>query len=277
MIDEQSIGLALGAGGANGLAHILMLEVFEELGLRPVQIAGSSIGAIIGSLYASGKSAQEVKEIVRELVGRKKSSWKDFLLNKEILQWIELIDPGLGKGGFISGDAFLAFLFERVQAATFEELETPLAVAATDFWKGEEVVCDSGDLASAIQGSMAIPGLFSPVRRNGRLLIDGGAVNPVPYDLLQDSCAVTVAVDATGQRTPQKDLSLMDAVFNTFKIMQQTIVQGKYKLKPPDIVITPQILDIRALEFYKADSIFEQAYPAKQELREKLEARLSEE
>jgi NTE family protein len=271
---EKQIGLALGAGGASGLAHILMLEAFDELGLRPVQIAGSSIGAIIGSLYASGKSAQEIKAIVRELVGSKKSSWKDFLLNKEIFQWIELIDPGLGKGGFISGDAFLTFLFERVQAATFDELEIPLAVTATDFWKGEQVVCGSGDLASAVQGSMAMPGLFSPVRRGGRLLIDGGAVNPVPYDILQDSCELTVAVDVIGQRTPKEDLSLMDAVFNTFKIMQRTIVQGKYELRPPDIAVTPKILDIRALEFYKADSIFEQALPAKEELKKKLEARL---
>ena len=275
MAREQSIGLALGAGGANGLAHILMLEAFDELGLRPSKIAGSSIGAIIGSLYASGKSALEIKAIAHELVGSRKSGWKDFFLKREIFQWIEFLDPELGRGGFISGDAFLSFLFEHIQAASLEELEIPLAVVAADFWKGEEVVCNSGELLSAIQGSMAIPGLFSPVMRQGRLLIDGGAVNPVPYDILQDSCEVTVAVDVSGQRTPKDDLSFLDAVFNTFKIMQRTIVRSKYELNPPDIAIKPNILDIRALEFHKAEDIFQQALPAKEELKEKLQARLS--
>jgi NTE family protein len=272
MEKKQSIGLALGAGGANGLAHIIMLEVFDELGLVPDAIAGCSIGSIMGALYASGKSAQEIKAIVDELVVRKDDTWKDVFLRKDLLQWIEFLDPEIGRGGFISGDAFLAFLYEHIQVDSFEDLAIPLYVVATDFWQREEVVYDFGPLLSAIQGSMALPGLFTPVRRDGRILIDGGAVNPVPYDTLLESCQVTVAVDVTGLRSPKKDFSFLDTVFNTFQIMQHSIVREKYAKHRPDIVITPDIVDVRALDFHRADIIFEQAGPARDKLKRELEA-----
>jgi len=271
---DLKIGLALGAGGANGLAHISMLEVFDELGIKPVKIAGSSIGSIFGAMYSSGLGSGEIKAIVDELVVRKHDSWKDVFLNKKILQWVDFLDPEIGKGGFISGDAFLAFLFEHIQVRTFEELTIPMAVVATDFWEREQVVFDSGDLLSAIQGSMALPGLFTPVRRSDRVLIDGGAVNPVPYDILIDACDMTVAVDVSGKRSPKKDLSFLDAFFNTFQIMQHSIMAGKIALQRPDILVSPDIVDIRTLEFHRVDDIFKQAREAKDRLKRDLEARL---
>ncbi len=274
MASDTSIGLALGAGGANGLAHILMLEVFDELRIKPSAISGSSIGSIFGALYASGLSALEIRAIVDELVVRKHDSWRDVFLNKKILQWVEFVDPELGKGGFISGDAFLAFLYEHIQVKTFEELAIPLAVVATDFWEREQAVLESGDLLSAIQGSMALPGLFSPVRRGDRVLIDGGAVNPVPFDILSNDLEVTVAVDVSGKRSPKKDLSFLDAFFNTFQIMQHSIVAAKIALGKPDILVRPDIVDIRTLEFHRVDAIFGQAKAAKDRLKRDLEARL---
>ena len=275
MDKQRGIGLALGAGGANGLAHILMLEVFDQLGVVPHKIAGCSIGAIMGALYASGKSAQEIKDIVNELVVRKHDTWKDIILRKDLLQWVQFVDPELGRGGFISGDAVSAFLYEQIQVDRFEDLAIPLCMVATDFWERKPVVYDSGPLLSAIQASMALPGLFTPVRRDGRILIDGGAVNPVPYDTLAGSCRVIVAVDVTGQRSPKKDLSFVDAIFNTFQIMQHSIVREKYARHPPDITITPDIMDIRALDFHRLDTVFEQARPAKEKLKRELEALLA--
>ncbi len=272
MEKKPSIGLALGAGGANGLAHILMLEVFDELGVVPRKITGCSIGAIMGAIYASGKSARDIKEIVNELVVRKHDTWKDVFLRKDLLQWVQFLDPELGQGGFISGDAVSAFLYEQIQMDRFEDLVIPLCMVATDFWERKPVVYDSGPLMSAIQASMALPGLFTPVRRDGRILIDGGAVNPVPYDTLVESCQVTVAVDVTGQRSPKKDLSFLDTIFNTFQIMQHSIVREKYAKHPPDIVITPDIVDVRALDFHRVDTIFKQAKPAKDKLKRELEA-----
>ncbi|MFO7718693.1 MAG: patatin-like phospholipase family protein [Desulfohalobium sp.] len=267
-----TIGLALGAGGASGLAHIQMLEAFDELGVRPHAIAGSSIGAIMGALYASGRSAREIKAIVSDLMVREKDSWKDIFVNKDIFQWMQFLDPEIGQGGLVSSDAFLSFLFEHIRLETFEELAIPLKVVATDFWQREAVVFDRGPLRSAVQGSMALPGLFSPVRRDGLVLIDGGAVNPVPYDLVGPSCDITVAVDVAGKRSPKEDLSFLDTIFNTFQIMQHSIVLEKTTHTPPDILIAPDIVDIRALEFYKFETISEQAAGAKERLKRELTA-----
>lgn len=273
--DKPKIGLALGAGGANGLAHILMLEAFDELGLRPHKIAGSSIGAIMGALYASGKTAKEIRSIVDELVVRKNETWENIFLKKDLFQWFEFVDPELGRGGLISGDAFLAYLYERIQVSNFEDLKIPLAIVATDYWKYEQVVYDSGELLSAIQGSMALPGLFTPVQRDGRILIDGGAVNPVPFDILTESCEVIVAVNVAGQRSVKEEVSFLDSLFNAFRIMQHSIVAEKMKNSPPDILITPKILDVRALEFQKVDTIYEEALPAKERLKQELGALVS--
>lgn len=272
---QSKIGLALGAGGAAGLSHILMLEVFDELGIKPQKLSGSSIGAIMGALYASGKSAKEIRDIVDELVVREHDTWKEIFLEKDIFQWAEFLDPELGQGGLISGDAFLSFLYKHIQASRFEELEIPMAIVTTDFWKREQVIYESGELLSAIQGSMALPGLFTPVERDGRILIDGGAVNPVPYDILTDTCEKIVAINVVGKRSIKKDFSFLDSIFNTFEIMQHSIMHEKYKKRPPDITITPEIKDVRALEFHKIDRIYEQAKPAKEKLKRELDNLLS--
>jgi len=272
---ESRIGVALGAGGAVGLSHILMLEVFDELGLKPHRLSGSSIGAIMSALYASGKSAEEIRSIVDELVVREHDTWKEIFFKKKIFQWVDFLDPELGEGGLISGDAFLAYLYKHIEVDSFENLKIPLSIVATDFWKNEQVVYDSGELLSAIQGSMALPGLFTPVRRDGRVLIDGGAVNPVPYDILTDTCDKTVAINVAGKRTVREDFSFLDAIFNTFEIMQHSIMAEKYKNRPPDIIITPEIMDVRSLEFHKIDKIYEQALPSKEKLKRELDAMLS--
>lgn len=271
----SKIGLALGAGGAVGLSHILMLEVFDELGIKPHKLSGSSIGAIIGALYASGKSAKEIKAIVDELLVREHDTWKQIFLKKDIFQWAEFLVPELGQGGLVSGDAFLAYLYKHIKASSFEELKIPLAIVATDFWKREQVVYDSGELLSAIQGSMALPGLFTPVKRDGRVLIDGGAVNPIPYDILTDTCDKIVAINVAGERSEKENFSFLDAIFNTFEIMQNSIMEEKYKHRPPDVTIKLDVTDVRALEFHRIDTIYKQALPAKEELKRELDTLLS--
>jgi NTE family protein len=274
MDGETRLGLALGAGGASGLAHILALEAFEELGLQPALIAGTSIGAVFGALSASGRTAGEIRGIVDDLLIRKQDSWKDIVLKKDLFQWFGFIDPKLGQGGLIGGEAFLSFLAEQIPAATFEELTTPLAVVATDFWERDQHVFESGELLSAIQASMALPGLFTPVRRDGRILIDGGAVNPVPYDILCQRCQLTVAVDVAGRKSPKQELSFLETLFNTFQIMQHTIVRCKDAVRPPDIMVRPDIVDVRTLEFHKIDTILDQARPVKEQLKRDLDERL---
>lgn len=267
---KLKVGLALGSGGAAGLAHIPMLEVFDELGIRPHHITGTSIGAVIGALYAAGMPARRIRELAGDLAVRKDDGWQEVLREKIILRWTRLFDPEIGQGGLISGESFLEGLYERIEQVRFEELPLPLSVVATDFWRREPVVFDRGPFRPAVHASMALPGLFAPVHVDDHVLIDGGAVNPIPWDLLAADCDLTVAIDVTGRRSRSDELSSFDAVFNTFEIMQTSIIAAKRAHHAPDIYINAGIVDVRALEFHRLDEILQQAEPARQELERRM-------
>ena len=269
------IGLALGSGGARGLAHIQVIEVFDTLGLRPHRIAGSSIGAIVGALYAAGLSAEDLHGVIDSLTKAHDESWFDALISRELTRWLQFIEPGARRGGMARSDAFIDFLRETAGIARFDELAIPLRVVATDFWSRDMVVFDTGDLWPAVQASMAVPGLFEPVRHQERVLVDGGLTNPVPFDLLDD-CDLIVAVDVLGNRTPDGPNALpssMDSLFNTFQIMQSSILAEKLKRLQPDIFVRPDIQDVRVLEFYRFEEIFAQGIPARDALEAELRRR----
>jgi NTE family protein len=270
----MKIGLALGGGGARGLAHVPMLEALDALGVRPHRIAGTSIGAIMGALYASGISGTRIRGGVRGMVINKGDSFRQALKKRDVLRWFEFLDVDFGHGGLFKGDKFIEFLYRQIGAATFEELQIPLSVVATDFWASEQVILESGDLLSAVKASMGLPGVFTPVRRDGKILIDGGGVNPVPHDLFDD-CDVTIAIDVMGQMRPDKPdqvPNLVRAVLGTFDIMQNSIVAAKRRLRPPDLYVRPTIVDIDLLEFYKAEEVYAQAAPERDRLVKELKA-----
>ena len=268
---EQRIGIALGAGGANGLAHIAVLEAFDEAGIRPCHIAASSIGAVIGTLYAAGIDARDIRELVGDLVARRSDRWQQRLASRKSFRWLRFLDPVVGKGGFLKSDAFLGWLLETTGKSRFEELDIPLSVVATDFWQGRQKVFSSGELRPAIQSSIALPGLFTPSRVNGSVLVDGGAVNPVPFDVLPDDCTATLAIDVSGKRTEKAELSVTDTVFQTLQIMQRTIMAEKLKRIEPDLYLRAEIRDVRTLEFYKFDAVLEQAQPTREQVRQWLD------
>jgi NTE family protein len=271
----RRIGLALGGGGAKGLAHIRILETLDELGARPAAIAGTSIGAIVGALYASGLSGRELREeLDSQLFAQaEEGSRRVFDLSKGFRRVLDLIDLDFGSGGFIRGEKFMQALYEDVRAHTFEELEIPLKVVATEFWSREQVVFESGELLPAVRASMSLPVLFTPVVIGDRVLMDGGAVNPLPYDLLPDDCDITIAIDVSGARSkdPEDQIpSLSESIFNTFQIMSKAIVDQKLRQCPPDIYLRPDLVDVQVLEFDKMHEIFEQAEPACEALRERI-------
>jgi NTE family protein len=249
----KRIGLALGSGGARGLAHILML-------------------AVIGSLYASGMHGSEIQQLIDRLTVSKHESWLESLFDEDITRWLDFIELRLGKGGLIESDALMKFLEGLMKVNRFSQLQIPMRIVATDLWKREQVIMSRGDLISAIKASMAIPGLFSPVERNGHVLVDGGLVNPVPYDLLLEECDVVVAVDALGTDKPKTGTTpgYFDTSFHTFQVMQTIILKEKLKQHKPDIYIKPDIEGVRVLEFYKVDEIFAQSEPAMRKLYRKL-------
>lgn len=271
-LEHKRIGLALGGGGARGLAHIPMLEVFDELGIRPYRIAGTSIGSVMGCLYAAGLSGADIRQVVDQLTVSNDENWLDTLFSEDVLEWLRFFEPSMGKGGLVESDALLDYLMGLIKVRHFRQLEIPLSIVATDFWSREQVVFDSGDIATALKASIAVPGLFNPVPYRNTVLVDGGLVNPVPYELLFDDCDVVVAIDVLGTRTPDADNhpSYFETTFNTFQIMQAALMQEKMRNRPPDIYIKPDIRDVRVLEFYKVDQIYQQAAPARKTLHRNL-------
>ena len=268
-----SLGLALGAGGANGLAHIPMLEALDELGIRPKVIAGTSIGAIMGVLYASGLSGADMRRIALDLFDTDQGllgGWWDRITGTGLL---ELLRPGIGDGGLLDAGGVMEFIRKKIRVKNFEELAVPMKVVAADFWKSQQVVFESGEIIPALNASMAVPGLFAPVSYQDRLLVDGATVNPVPFDLLLGVCDVTVAVDISGKKTPDRDgrPSYLDTIFSTFEIMQEAIMKEKLKRCSPDMYVRPDIVDVRLMQFNKINKILDQAEPAKSSLKNSLE------
>ncbi len=265
------VGLALGGGGARGLAHIPMLEVMDDLGVRPHCIAGTSIGAVVGAVYASGVPGKQIRAHVERLLDWRSKSWRELFRRHKVPQWMKMLDVEHGRGGLLKGDRFIQSLCGAMGVTAFEQLPIPLKVVATDFWKSEQVVFDSGDLLPAVKASMGLPGVFTPVSLDGRVLIDGGGVNPVPHDLLVD-CDVVVAVDVMGRmiEDPDRAPNLFRVVLGMFEIMQRSIIAGKNLRLPPTLYIRPDIHGVDILEFNKADTVYAQAEPECQRLRQAL-------
>ena len=146
-----------------------------------------------------------------------------------------------------------------------------------DYWKKEAVIFEKGDLIAPIKASYSLPGLFTPVNINNSILIDGGAVNPLPFDLILDKCEIIVAIDVTAFKAQSESEipPTFDSVFTTYQTMQNSIIKERLKFLKPDIYIRPEIYDVRVFDFVKADTIFKQAQPAKEELKRQLDILLN--
>ncbi|MEZ5540451.1 MAG: patatin-like phospholipase family protein [Pseudomonadota bacterium] len=272
---DRSVGIALGGGGARGLAHVEILMALDELGVRPRLIAGTSMGAVVGALYASGYPAARIKVIVRDALARQGGSMGFF--RKELLEWIHLVDSEMSREVLLTSNDFITFIHEQIHARTFAELDIPLLVVAADIQRREQVVLHEHDLLQALEASFAFPGLFNPVVRDERILVDGGVVNPVPFDLLRGHCDLIIAVDVSGRRTPapRQTPGIFDVVAESFQTMERSILEAKMKDQPPDIYLKPDLLDIRLLDFGKAETIYTQARPARARLQAELQRLLA--
>jgi NTE family protein len=269
----KKIGLALGGGGVRGLAHISVLEVLDDLDCKPSVIAGTSMGAIIGALYASGISGKDIKNLVRHHLISKDDRLRDVIDKRaHILEWASAFAPAHASGGLIKADKFYNRLFGEISKTTFEDLEIPLIVIATDYWTAEEVVFKTGELLPAVKASAAIPVVFTPVSIGGRILVDGGVVNVVPYEHVMELCDVTIAVDVSGTPTTHKHEvpTLIESALGTVRIMQTASLAAKMKCLQPDILVHPEIHNVKLLDFNKVEDIFKQAEPAMEELRVKI-------
>jgi NTE family protein len=268
---DPSFAIAFGGGGARGLAHIHVIEALDEMGIRPVSIAGSSIGAIMGAGMAAGMTGSEIHHYARSVLGhRSEVAARMWRARPGTLS--EIMAGGLRVSQFNIERILQAFLPERMPA-TFDDLEIPLKVTATDFFGHRLAVFDSGDLYSALAASAAIPAVFSPVRRDGMLLIDGGIYNPVPFDLIEDDADITIAIDvvgapAAGRRMPNS----MELMFGATQLMMQSISAMKLKTMRPDVYLRPPVSRFRALDFLKIESVLVETASIKDELKFSVDA-----
>jgi NTE family protein len=270
-----TFALALGGGGARGLAHIAVIEALDDMGVQPVAIAGTSIGALIGAAYAAGIRGKDIRHHVIALAHARGEIMRRLLLAR-VGTLADLFSGAFGKATQIDAEKFCAQFLPEAVPADFSALAIPLTVIATDLHRRQEAAFSTGPLRTALAGSIAIPGLFSPVMTDGRILVDGGATNPLPFDHLRGLADVTVAVDVFGM--PAADRSdlpgVWESVFTTLLIMGSTIVAAKHKHSAPDLVIRPNVALFRTLDFYQASAILRAADAVKAEVKEKLGALL---
>lgn len=264
------LALVLGAGGARGLSHILVLEALDELGLKPARIAGCSIGAIIGAAYAAGLSGQDLRDyVMRTFRDRAKAIAR--VLDARIGKFSDLV-RGLGNPVLIDGERLLDLFWPEAVPDRFEDLAIPFTAVATDYHSHGEVALTSGPLTPAVAASLAIPGLVRPVVVEGRVLIDGGAINPLPYDRLLAPGRITIAVDvsapaAEGEMHVPRPL---EAMIGGSQILMRSVVQRMIERQPPDILIRAGAEGFGGLDFFRAKTILAAAEPVKDEVKRKL-------
>ncbi len=267
------IGVALGGGSARGLTHIPYIEAMDEIGLKPSIIAGTSIGALIGSGWANGMSGAELREhsfsvlgTMRIIAGR---LWGAQIRNL---------------GGLIANGLNMQLDAERVVEAflpdpfptEFKDLSVPFYVVATDFQSWHQVVFTDGALRQAIAGSIAIPGLFRPVGHANHLLVDGGVVNPLPLDQASD-CDILVGIDVNGDPSEvikRTSHNAADVWFGSAQIMMHSLTAHMMAAYPPDIYVRPHVMPFGALEFWRVREIIAHVEKDKDNFKRHLERKV---
>jgi NTE family protein len=272
---RKSFALALGGGGARGLAHIAVLEALDEIGRRPAAIAGTSVGALIGAAYAAGMSGKEIRRFVIRLAHDRAEVFRRLIATRAGT-FANLVSLGFGSATLVDAEKFCEqFLPEKVPH-DFGELEIPLIIIATDLYRREQAVFSSGALKPALAASIALPAVMRPVVLADRILIDGGATNPLPFEELRGRADVVVAVDISGAPTDQRrDIpNPLECMLATVLVMANAITSEKVKRGAPDLIVRPNVGAFRALDFLQASAILRASEPVKAELKEKLAALL---
>lgn len=272
----KTFALALGGGGARGLAHIAVIEALDDMAVRPAAIAGTSIGALIGACYAAGLRGRDIRRHVITFAHNRAETVRR-LIQARTGGLAELFSAGFGQATLIDAEKFCSQFLPDSVPQQFDALAIPLTAIATDLYRRQEVAFSSGPLQRALAASIALPGLMRPVTIDGRILVDGGATDPLPYAHLRGKADVIVAIDISG--VPSEDRSDMpsawECLYATVLVMGSAIVAAKLRHAEPDLVIRPNIGMFRTLDFYQASAILRVAEPVKAEVKAKLGALLA--
>jgi NTE family protein len=258
------IGLALGGGGARGLAHIAVLEAFDELGVKPAMIAGTSIGALIGAAYASGMSAAEIRCYCEAAFARRSALLRHIYSRWRGRVW-DYWRPG--SPALFKSERIFELVLPADLPKTFESLKISFQSVAADFFTQAQYVSIGGPLLPAIAASSALPALLTPVKLDGRVLIDGGFVNPLPFDLLMPHTSFVIACDVSGGASEPKDgfPRPMETLLGAQQIALRSIINAKLRTSAPNLLIRPAVGQFRVLDFRRIDEILAASAEAKAE------------
>jgi NTE family protein len=226
------VGLVLGGGAARGFAHVGVIQVLEEAGIKPDLVVGTSAGSLVAAFYASGKTGAQLQQIA---VDMEEATLTDWTL------------PIFGRG-MLRGEALARYVNGLVGSRTIDKLPMPLGIVATDLQSGEGILFRRGDTGMAVRASSAVPSLFQPVKIGTREFVDGGLVAPVPVGYARQMGAeLVIAVDISNQ--PQSNLadSAIQVLLQTFSIMAKSI--NAYELRDADVVVRPLLSAVGSADF----------------------------
>ncbi|WP_462324278.1 patatin-like phospholipase family protein [Desulfoplanes sp.] len=292
-LHSAKVGIALGSGAARGISHIGMLQALEELGITPFCMAGTSVGAIMGSMYTAGRFKAYTARL---------RQWT----RKDTLNILDLVLP---KSGLIEGNKFIEFHRQYLNMPRFEDCDIPMAMVMTDARTGDQVVAQTGDICKALRGTISVPGFITPAQDNGRILLDGALVNPLPIDICRAMGAdLVIGVDVNSKFIKSKiqgkipganrskplpsflsqqnfitswverleghdlfpsqffnkliqrkndngsqDISLFEILSNTIDIMENALKETRLAKDPPDILLKPDTRQISFLDIHLAN------------------------
>ena len=243
--DESRIGLALGGGAARGFAHVGVIQVLEEAGIRPQFVVGTSAGSLVAALYASGMQAAELKKTA---ISMQEAAITDWLL------------PIFNRGA-LKGDALAQYVNQQVQSRSIENMSLPLGIVATDLRTGEAVVFRRGNTGTAVRASSAVPGVFLPVKIGDREYVDGGLVAPVPVQQARQMGAnFVIAVDISSDPQSGETGDVFKILLQTFTIMGRSI--NALALRQADVVVRPSLKDVGSADFASRERSIEQGRQA---------------
>ena len=253
------LGLALGGGAARGFAHIGVLQVLEEEGIKPSLVVGTSAGSVVASFYASVKTGQQLQWLA------------DTMDETQFTDWA---NPFSGRG-ILRGEALGKYINSQLNGMKIEDMKLPLGIVATDLRTGDGILFRRGDVATAVRASSAVPSVFEPVQIAGKDFVDGGLVSPVPVRYARQMGAdLVLAVDISSRPEDAKTTDMLKVLLQTFSIMSKSISQ--LELTQADVVVRPALPDIGSTEFSARKKSIEAGRAAMKQAMPQLRALLAQ-
>ncbi|MBK7002062.1 MAG: patatin-like phospholipase family protein [Rhodoferax sp.] len=252
------IGLALGGGAARGFAHVGVIQVLEEAGIRPVLVSGTSAGSLVAAIYASGKNGKQLQHIAETMEEAAIADWTLPLFNR----------------GMLRGDALARYVNTQVGARLIENMPLPLGIVATDLHSGQSMLFQRGDTGTAVRASSAVPAVFQPVKISGRDYVDGGLVSPVPVRAARQMGAeLVIAVDISSPPDGNLGGGTLDVLLQTFSIMSKSI--NYFELRDADVVVRPALDGVSSSDFGARKRSIEAGRLAMRQLLPQLQAAIA--